>query len=101
MKKNTITISGITFELGKPVTRINSVKYGANPREIHEVYGRPSEYKVSIWEEWCKWASECDASLEISGHNSNFFSIIGNVEHEGRTYILYITYAHNRAYEII
>ena len=100
MKKNTITINGTTFELGKPVTSINSVKYGANPREIREVYGRPSLHKISIWEEWCKWANECDANLEIRGHNCNFFSIAGNVEHEGHTYNLWITYAHQRVFEV-
>lgn len=100
MKRERITINGETFTLCGTVDNM-SFANGVDENEIFRVYGKPSERKVSIWHEWCKWAKECDADLSISGHSSNFFSIIGNVKHNGKLYQIYITHANNRAYEVV
>ena len=99
-KKERITINGETFTVCGTVDSMAFVN-GVDEHEIYNVYGRPSEIKVSIWRDWCKWARECDADISICGHSSNFFSIIGNVEHNGKVYQLHITYANNRLYEVI
>lgn len=100
MKKERITINGKTFTVCGTVDTMSSAN-GVDEHEIYDVYGRPSETKVSIWHEWCKWARECDADISISNRSKNFFSIIGNVEHNGKLYQLYITYANNRLYKVI
>lgn len=100
-KTKMVTIGGEHFELCGTTEGTKSFYSGAAYDEIYNVYGRPSDTKVAIWHDWCKWAYETDAQLEISGHSCMFFSIIGKVESEGKVYALYITAAHNRAYEIV
>ena len=99
-KRERLTINGETFTVCGTVDRI-VLSYGVDENEIFNVYGRPSETKVSIWRDWCKWARECGASIGISGHSCNFFSIVGNVVYNGKLYQLYITYANNRLYEVV
>ena len=83
------------FELCGEVSRvsINSLEYG--------VYGRPSCTKVSIWKSWVEWARNNDATLKISSHNCNFFTIEGIARKDGQPYFLRITASHYRAYKIV
>ena len=71
--------------------------------DIYDVYGRPSDRKVSIWHSWANWfLNEArTARFGICSHNCNFFSIEGIVEFEGKWYYLWITKTYNRAYEIV
>ena len=97
-------LNGETFEVHTsrmhPVAPIT----GCNRDEIYDVYGRPSQRKVGIWHDWCKWCDEMNqqgytCGIEISSHSSNFFSIAGSIRKDGETYDIYITYAHNRLYK--
>lgn len=107
MKRQTLTINGVEFELFKADAGA-SVKFngtGADYDEIKSVYGRPSELKVNIWRTWCNWCFELNASdnpceLWIAGHNCFSFTIDGKVQYNGHVYQLWITRAHNRAYLI-
>lgn len=70
---------------------------GNDESEIYRVYGKPSDTKVAIWEDWCRWAKDNHATLRIGGHSCMFFSIYGSIEDtDGTMYNLYITYANQR-----
>lgn len=94
-----IVINGKSFDL-------DLKEAGVNPnmviRGIHDVYGRPSATKVSIWENWVKWFSDNDGTCTISSYNSNFFSIHGVVHDyvSDNWYECFITYA-NRTCRLI
>ena len=107
MKREYIKINGVTFEnLGAiDETAVYGREYCRS--DIYNVYTKPSWRKVGIWESWCKWAEEIFVSdtdnyawIEITSHNSQFFSIIGQVRDNGHTYKVLITSAHNRAWLI-
>lgn len=100
-KTKMITIGDERFELCGTTSGSKKFYAGAAYDEIYEVYGRPSDTKVAIWHDWCKWAYKNDAELSISGHSCMFFSISGKVAVGDKVYALYITAAHNRAYEIV
>lgn len=100
-KQEYLTIGGERFELCGTTEGSKDFYKGASWDEIESVYGRPSDTKVAIWHDWCKWAYDNDASLDICSHSCMFFSISGKVKHDEKVYALYITYAHNRAYEIV
>lgn len=108
MSKKTIEFCNTVFELLKPVESVGNRDYtpGCDWGKIKNVYGRPSVHKIGIWHDWCAW---CDAvnktdgyecGLWISSHNCRFFSISGYIKvPSGKTYSLWITRRHNRAYE--
>lgn len=107
MKRKNFEINGVVFENNG--TSEEKAVYGCEfcHSDIFNAYGRPSVYKESIWKEWCNWAEELyDADkdnyawIEISSHNSQTFSIIGQVREHGQSYAIYITKAHNRAWLI-
>ena len=100
-KHETIKIGNEYFELCGETNTRGSARYGANSNEIFSVYGRPSSAKVSIWHDWCKWADEVNANLDIASHTAHFFTINGNVEVDGEVYQLYITAMHNRAWKVV
>ncbi len=100
-KKERITINGETFTVEGTTDTFYSVSWGNDERDIFEAYGRPSQTKIAIWRDWCKWAREVGASLVIASHNCFRFTIRGNVEYNGKMYNLYITDCYNRAYEVI
>lgn len=105
MKRENIKINGVSFEnLGK---KDYKAVYGCVfcRSDINNVYKNPSWRKVAIWEQWCKWAEEIyDSStdnfawIEISSHNTQVFSIAGEVRENGQSYRVLITPAHNRAW---
>ncbi len=102
MKKTEyVTIGSERFELCGETNTRGSARYGANSREIFDVYSKPSSAKVSIWHDWCKWADEVNANLDIASHTAHFFTINGNVEVNGEVYQLYITAMHNRAFKVV
>lgn len=99
--KEHITINGETFSIEGKTNTKGRVEYGNDMRDIYNAYDRPSSTKVAIWRDWCNWAFECGAHLAIASHNCFRFTIRGWVEYNGKTYQLYITDCHNRAYEVI
>ena len=93
----TITINGKNFELFGTTTR-DVVKQ----RSLFDCYTRPSETKCCIWQNWVRWFMEAKIwEYGVSSYNSNFFSINAIARNEnGKDYMLVITRAHDRAYEI-
>lgn len=99
----TITINGVNF-------RLNNVKTVNNPivfyKGIHDVYGRPSQTKIAIWESWANWFREINSHMfGVSSHNSNFFSISGVVtwvdeDNNPTEYYVEITKSNHRAWRV-
>ena len=65
---------------------------------IFDVYGRCSQRKISIWQEWKRWFNENNGWCSVHSHNCNFFTIQGYVRNfETREmYFCYITPRYNR-----
>lgn len=100
-----VNIAGIDFEVAEDRRRFMKTAEHAfhlpidsNDRNaIKECYGKPSTYKVTIWNEWVDWASKNGANLWITSHNCMRFSISGRILVNGVWWNLYITAEHNRA----
>lgn len=99
-----INLNGADFEVHTsrmyPVAPIT----GCNRAEIFQCYGRPSNVKVSIWNDWCDWCEEMNkdgwkCGIEIASHNINFFTIAGSLRNDDETYDLYITASHNKIFK--
>lgn len=97
----TITINNEVFELEKPMTKLDLP--ACSFKSVDDVYGRPSDTKRRIFQSWFDWFRMNDGYCGVQSHNCNFFTIGGLVRDKdsGKEYYCYITYAHNRAYEIV
>lgn len=97
----TITINGKTFELGKEMTALDVPSISR--RDVDDVYSRPSNRKRVIFMNWFNWFMANDGYCGVMSYNCNFFTINGIVtdNESGKRYYCYITYAHDRAYEIV
>ena len=100
----TLTINGIIFELH--TSRMHNVApiTGCHRDEIFEVYGKPSVYKVGVWNNWCDWCRQVnnlgyECGIQIESHNCNFFTITGSLRMNEEVYDLYITRSHKRIYK--
>lgn len=95
-----LNMYGVDFELCGTSTRLPQT---ISTIGIRDVYGRPSDYKVSIWDSWARWFVNEARSVKfgVCSHSCNFFSIEGMIDFEGKRYYLRITKAHNRAYEVV
>lgn len=71
-------------------------------RTVNDVYGRCSDTKKAIFNEWFEWFTAHGGYCGVSFYNCNFFTISGIVEDEeiGKRYFCYITYANNNCIEI-
>lgn len=105
MKRQTLTINSVEFELFKADAgaSVNFHGTGATYDEIESVYDRPSKIKVGIWHSWRDWCYELNENgnpceLWIASYNCMAFSIGGKVQYDGHVYELWITKCHNRAY---
>lgn len=101
----TIEIGGVTFELIRPRKTVYVNKRPSMPfcSDIFDWYGKPSQYKVEIWNSWVDWAYSVEGiiRLKICSANCNTFSIEGLYRDcYGTKYLLRITKYHNRAYVI-
>ena len=97
---STIEINGEDFELDtKEIVKDPIVFY----KSVYDVYGRCSETKKRIWEEWADWFRDCNSHMfGVTSHNSNFFTISGCVNWiDGNEYFLVITASHNRAWKVV
>ena len=93
-----LEINGIAFELDNKVTMHNPIVFY---KSVYDVYGRCSDTKKAIWEDWCKWFIQVNCHMYgVTSHNSNFFSIGAVVTYGSEEYYLEITAHHNRAYRI-
>ena len=114
----TVTIFNRTFELVEskkyPVTidTVNDYMARYIGKDLDSFYGRPSDIKRAIYNEWRKWSSDsrldnnCDDSVEymqIASANSMTFTIDALVfdKYGFIKYMLHITKAHNYAYPVI
>ena len=105
MRKNErIEIGGVVFTLyvNKPAEKKATMKRW-DYLNIWYAYERPSQTKVSIWEDWKKWflRNTDSFSIWVSGRNSMQFTISGWFELEGKTYNVYITKTRNDIFEVI
>ena len=100
----TIEINGRTFEVIKPRNEVRKhIGNLGSKSDIYSEYGRPSIYKVEIWESWLDWAYTTDGvvSFEICSSNGFQFTIDGlYIDDNGDEYNIYITKAHNRLYKV-
>lgn len=82
--KNTVTIFGRDFELGREIdflTHINSGNY-SRP-SLYKCYAQPSTRKVKIYEDWYTWldVNRCEhdwqypSKIGVRSFNSTFFTI--------------------------
>lgn len=106
----TMTVNGVTFEINKcSISRTLStwdLMDGCEWDSIKSVYNRPSDTKVAIWHDWCRWCNEIldnggHCSIHISSYTCNFFTISGCVANVDTNYEylpIMITYAHNRIF---
>ena len=94
-----IEINGVDFELDTKEVINNPVVFY---KSVYDVYGRCSDVKKSIWEDWANWFNSCNSFMYgVTSHNCNFFTISGCVNAEdGNEYFLVITASHNRAYKV-
>lgn len=94
MKYERISLNGKSFELNTKAT-------GVNPfmiiRGIHDVYGRPSDTKVAIFESWARWFIANEGTVTVRSYNCNFFTLHGIVRdaETGNWYECDITPSHN------
>lgn len=106
----TVVLNGVTFEVKNsrkyPVTieRCNDYMERFTGKDLDSFYGRCSEYKKAIWEDWLKWKTESPnaSHMEIASANIMQFTIDclwfddnGYIE-----YYLHITRDHNYAYPV-
>lgn len=96
----TIDLFGKSFELDTketkryvPITR----------RSIDDCYGRCSNTKRVIWNEWYDWFISNNGLCRVASYNCNFFTIEGYVRdfETQRNYYCYITASHNKCYEVV
>lgn len=97
----TIDINGVTFEVVKASTKIgqNITWYCVHSYRLDtfwNLYNRPSDTKVRIYEEWERWFLSYGYIHGCTG-NFNFFTIYGEVTtpDNERCYVQ-ITPSHNR-----
>lgn len=98
----TLKIGNKVFELKNPKVKPSMYStehqfqlygWGYTP---NDVYGRPSQVKQQIYDEWEKWAYENDVKyFGITGHNCMMFTLGGIVNVNGQWYYVNITKAHN------
>ena len=97
----TLTINGKYFEIGKPITKMDLPS--CSFKTVDDVYGRPSNRKRVIFQNWFDWFVVNGGYCGVSSHNCNFFTIDGLVidNETSKQYYCHITASHNRAYEIV
>lgn len=98
---------------------VNRFNYGSSIySDIYDVYKRPSEAKVSAWNEWVQWARDVNffddayevRNLSICAHNSQMFTVCAIVREFDEdeigshipvaTYIMVATKYHNYLYRL-
>ena len=102
MKKwENFKINGERFEVNTVDVEIENTLRGYG--DIFDAYGRPSQIKISIWEDWENWFIENNGYCTIVSRNCMFFSIAGYVtdKESKERYYCYITASHNKAWKAV
>ena len=96
-----ITVNGKTFSVHKSkYANVNNLGYYAG-RTLYDCYERPSATKVSIYNDWLKWASDNNVyHFGVSSYNAHTFTLQGLLEYEGKTFLLSISASANKAFII-
>ena len=98
MKKEKILINGVEFE--KVRGSVNDIN--TNLKDIYQCYDRPSQAKVSIYNDWCDFAKKVDASnWGIASYNANIFTFDFCFKYEDKKYYAHITPCHNYICEVM
>lgn len=96
----TLELNGRLFELDTKNTAEypNKLSY----RDVNDCYGRCSDAKKAIWDNWSAWFFGHEGYCEVASYNCMMFTIDGYVtdQRTGKVYRCYITKAHNYATEI-
>lgn len=93
-----IELNGINFEVVKDLP--TSINYD----DIFEAYGRPSNTKIRVWNDWKDWQQEAiatdtfkDLHIGIHAAGCQTFSITGHgYDGNGTRYDFFITRDHDR-----
>ena len=94
-----IEINNKSFKLDTLITREEPAHWTL--RTINDVYARPSQTKVHIWENWWRWFMDNGGYCWVSSFNCNFFTIEGIVQDElGYPYYCRITPSYNYCWKI-
>ena len=96
-----VELYGVRFTLDKkdPVPHCHRLHGYA---DIYDAYGRPSQTKIAIWQDWERWFYEHDGVCVIASKNCNFFTVQGWIKDDetGKEYLAVITYANHYLYEV-
>ena len=98
---------------------VNRFNYGRDIYvDIHDAYKKPSEAKVSVWNEWVSWARDVNTfdytyvvkNLSICAHTNQMFTVCAIVREYDEdeignylpvaTYIMVATKYHNYLYKL-
>lgn len=90
----TITIDGRRFE----VKKLFNLEFMGE--DIYEVYNKPSQNKIVVWEDWERWFGLKGICCYINSYNSSTFTIGAYILYthlNGKKYSVYfkITPVHN------
>lgn len=101
----TIDICGKTFEVIKPRKPISDFSVSTRCRSLHHYYEKPSQSKISIYNEWRDWLIDVANSrfgratnFGVSSANTFQFTLTFRLEWLDNIYVGYITRDHNRLY---
>ena len=99
----TIIINDRCFELDTKEMVKNPIIFH---KSVYDVYGRCSDTKKAIWEDWRIWFYECNSHMfGVTAHNCNFFTISGcltwlDENDKPVEYFVVITAHHKRAWRV-
>ena len=95
----TMNIVGVTFEVTKDSDSVLNPWWGF--LDIYDAYNMPSDTKCAIYDSWVDFFFTLPDDYEVVNygvisHNCSFFTFGAIIKHEGETYNVIITRAHNR-----
>ena len=100
-----INICGTTFEVIKTRKPISDFSVSTRCRTLNHYYEKPSQSKISIYNEWCDWVRDVNNSefgyvtnFGVSSANTFQFTITFRLVWMDNVYVGYITRNHNRLY---
>ena len=105
MARKRVEIAGIEFDIINSDTKkgLSIIKDLQNStlKPLFDLYNRPSNTKISIYEDWLNWYCKASLNADFSTFgclrgSSNFFSIGAMICKENIIYYFYITAGYNR-----
>ena len=90
--KKTIIIGQSVFTVRKAIEGNESTRNHVNHESIYTAYGKPSIYKVEIWNDWQAELLHNGAyNVGINSKNAHMFTISFTIEIDSIRYIGYIS----------